>query len=476
MRREKQEEAEGDDPAADTPPAEEPADPPPAADAPEADRPEMAPEDDGPPAPLTAPVPAGEGDAAPAAPAPAEPTADAPAADAPPADEPAVGDAAPPTPDREPPPEFFPLDEARRAGIRERLKQERVDAALAEKIGAAAEFMYVLGGDVWAEVPDPENPEVTLSPEEIETAREEARQVIAGKLAEYAEANDLEYVSTDFVGVSDIGDDTYPVMLAEAGFDADPFSRRDLLVAPLFGNFDGQLYQPVRTGSRPDTGDGFAVWKTDQRYAAEQELTDPGVREAVVAAYKRREAAKLALERAEELAAEASQEGVTLADAVAGQAAAGPAPAVAEGEDVDEDAPAELEVEPTGPFPRLRLTRQGGQFGQFLPPVPAPARVPGVGDASDEFLDAAFGTLTPGEAAAAANMDGDVVYVLELNDRTPDGEGLKDLYADFLRDAATNPGVYARVNERAAYDSQRAFIDGLFEKYGVSGLERAQTP
>ena len=414
----------------------------------------------------------------PAPPPPAEPMTEDDAE--PPADIDAEpqGEAAPPAPaaaDAPPPPEFFPLDEARRASIRERLKRERVDAAVADKIGAAAEEMYTLGSDVWAEVPDPADPAVDLTEAQIEQARQDARETIAGKMVEYAEANGLEYVSTEFVGVRDIQEDTYPVMLAEAGFDADdPFAQRQLLVAPLFGNFAGPLYQVVRTGARPDTGDGFAVWKTDQRYAAEQELTEPGVRDAVVAAWKREKAAELAKARAEEIAAIASRADKTLGDAIAGQTATGEAPAeaAADGEEV----PQILEVRPTGPFTRLRLNRQTGAFGQPLPPTPGPAAVPGVGSASDEFLDAAFGSLTVGEAAAAANADGDVVYVLELNDRSPDGENLKDLYEDFLRDAATNPGLYARVNDRANYDSQRAFIDGLFEKYGVSGLDRGPVP
>ena len=521
-------EPNGDEPEADAPPTDEPAGEEPNGDEPNADEPKLpfaaagfrgvafaavqdAPEQDelgqAAPArpPVTAPKPvasaSSRGGQEPPPPAetpepPAEPamTDDATATDAPAPPPPAPmtdgeeapetqadvepqGDAAPPAPaaDDAPPPEFFPLDEARRAAIRERLKREAVDAAVAEKVGAAAEVMYTLGSDIWAEVPDPADPSVDLTEAQIERARTEARQTIAGEMDDYAKANGLEYVSTEFVGVRDIEEDTYPVMLAEAGFDADdPFAQRELLVAPLFGNFAGPLYQVVRTGSRPDTGDGFAVWKTDQRYAAEQELTEPGVREAVVAAFKRREAAKLARERAEALAKVASQPDKTLGDAVAGQTAVGKAPAEAAADGAD--VPQLLEVEPTGPFTRLRLNRQTGAFGQPLPPVPGPASVPGVGSASDEFLDAAFGSLTVGRAAAAANADGDVVYVLELNDRTPDGEGLEDLYEDFLRDAATNPGLYARVNDRANYDSQRAFIDGLFEKYGVSGLDRGPAP
>ena len=486
----RQEKGEADD---------EPVDPAPA-DPPAGENTESA-EADAAMADATAATDAGDEGTADALPVPPAPDAEADDAEPDDADAPAEGEAAPPAPMRdaptddppagdgaaevdaaaqEPPPEFFPLDESRRAAIRERLKRERVDAAVEEKVSAAAEVMYTLGSDVWAEVPVPEDPSVDLSEAELEELREQARQTIAGRLTEYAEENGLEYVSTEFVGVDDVAEDTYPVMLAETGFDTDdPFAQRDLLVARLFGSFTGPLYQVVRTGVRPDSGDGFAVWKTDQRYSAEQELTDPGVREAVVAAYKRRKAVELAQARAEALAAEASEEGKTLADVVAGQSLTGPLPpdaSEAAPEEGEPEVPLALEVEPTGPFTRLRLNRPTGPFAQFSPPTPGPAGVPGVGAVSEEFLDAAFDDLSVGEAAAAEDADGAVVYVLELNDREPDGDQLEDLYEDFLRDAATNPGIYARVNDGAAYDSQRAFIDGLFEKYGVSGVERPAAP
>ena len=431
-----------------------------------------------PPAPQPADPPAADAPAAPA-------MADEPAADAPPAqameeemedtqeeeeetpDEPAVGEAAPPAPDREPPPEFDPLTPDRVESIRQQLKDARVQEELDRRVTAAAEFMYTLGSDVWAEVPDPENPDVTLSPAEIDELRDQARERIETEMRAYAAENGLEYVNTDFVGVEAFAEDAYPVMLAETGSGrADPFAPRDLAVQSLFENFTGPLFQVVRTGFRPDTGDGFAVWKTDQRYAAEQELTDPGVRDLVVAAFKRQKAAELAAARAAELAKEASREGVTLADAVADQTVTGPRPA-----DAGEDVPA-LEVQPTGPFTRLRLARPTGPMAAFQPPTPRSNGVPGVGAVSQEFLDAAFDTLDEGEAGVATDADGTVVYVLELNARTPDGENLKELYPDFLRDAATSPGLYARVGDRAAFDSQRAFVNGLFDKYGVSGLDR----
>ena len=356
-----QDDPEGDDPGGDDPPRRPVTAPKPVAGASSDAAAKTDSEESAPDAPA---------DAAPPVPAAGKPM-DAAAApgdgNAPPAaDEPAVGEVAPPAPEREPPPEFYPLDAERTESIRQQLKNARVEEETDRRINAALEFMLALGSDVWAELPDPNDPDVTLSEAEIESFRQEARKRIAAEMRGYAEEHGLTYGETDYVGVEDIRDeDADPVLLAESGSGrADPFAPRELAVASLFENFTGPLYQIVRTGARPETGDRFAVWKTGQRYSAPQELAEPGVREAVVAAFKRQKAAELARARAQELAAAASKEGVTLADAVAGRTATGPA-----GED-DADA---LEVQPTGPFTRMRLTRPSGRWRRSSRPSPSPA-------------------------------------------------------------------------------------------------------
>ena len=386
--------------------------------------------------------------------------ADAPAMTAPPApeppaaDEPAVGDEAPPEPTRAPPPEFQPLDADRMESLRAELLRAKVTAELERRTTAAADFMYTLGSEVWANVPDPRDPATTQSEEEIEALRDAARAETAKRLKAFAAENGFGYSATPFLAPADLGSEQYPVTRAEARA-ASPTARPELAIGPFFANLEGPLYQVVRTGVAPDTGDHFAAWKIDQRYSAEQALTDEGVRDAVVAAFKRQKAAELAEARAEALAAKASESGVSLRKAVEGETVTGKP----DGEP--------LEVSETGPFTRLRLERPTGQLAFFQPPTPRPNPVPTIGSASPDFLEAAFDTLTPGAATAVPAFDPDRSFTIELLAREPSDAALSEMYESFLKDAATNPGLYNSAGDEVAGAAQRAFVEGLFEKYGV---------
>ena len=126
-----------------------------------------------------------------------------------------------------------------------------------------------------------------------------------------------------------------------------------------------------------------------------------------------------------------------------------------------------LEVSETGPFTRLRLERPTGQLAFFQPPTPRPNPVPTIGSASPEFLEAAFDTLTPGAATAVPAFDPDRSFTVELLAREPSDAALSEMYESFLKDAATNPGLYNSAGDEVAGAARRAFVEGLFEKYGV---------
>ncbi|MFH5802925.1 hypothetical protein [Alienimonas sp. DA493] len=390
----------------------------------------------------------------PAEPAMTEQPADAPAEDS--AEEPAEGADAPPAPTREKPEEFLPLNAERTEEIRERLKRDAVSEEMTRRIDAARDFMFLLGEEVWSEVPSPDDPASDVTEEEAEELRTAARETIAERMATYAEENGLTYNRLPFLGLNELIDGDYPVATAEI-----PGSARtgqpQLAIAPLLGNFQTPLFNDVRVGETPDGSALYAIWKADQRLPAEQELTDEGVREAVVAAFKRQKAAEAAAARADELAEQASAEGVTLQQVVEGQTVTG-----AEGG-------APLEIQETGPFRRLRVNRPTGLEAFLSGPSPARNPVPTFenGLVSEEFLDAAFDDLAPGEAAGVPGFRPDRSLTVELKSRQPSDEELSTLYENFLEEAAAEPRLYRQAGIEERRVALEAFINGLFEKYGV---------
>ncbi|MEM9702042.1 MAG: hypothetical protein AAF907_06325, partial [Planctomycetota bacterium] len=445
---------QSDEPASsDQPPAETPSPKP--AEKPEAEKPEAEkPKAEQPPAggekpAMSEPADAGEsaGDGA-AATEPGD-------AEEQPGEDEAEGDEPPPMVEPE---EYLPLDEARREAIRQRLRDRAIDAAMAARIEAASNAMYAIVEDVWATVPSANDPESDLSEEDVEKLREEARTKIAERMTAYAEENGLSYKRLPFNAYPDLANFKGTVGAAlEADGDR---ARSRLAIDPLFTNLRSPLFDNVRIGNgRDEKGvltEKFAVWKTDQREASQQELEDEGVREAVTEAFKLLKAGEAAAARAKELAERASQEDKTLAE-------------IAETETVTgEEGSEALNVLETKPFFRLGLVQptiedmMRGVRAATIRRNPVPTMESG--RASEEFLDAAFDDLEPGAAKGVPGALPDHAVAVELIGREPTDERLPELYENFLRQARDNPRRY----QNAAGPSQQAaivaFVDGLFEK------------
>ncbi|NNJ25345.1 hypothetical protein [Alienimonas chondri] len=400
---------------------------------------------------------------------------------APTADDEGDGDeAAPPAPKPE---EFLPLDPARREAIRARLKREAVSEEMTRRINAARDAMYVLGEEVWANVPNPEDPTVELSEEEVAELRTEARATIAQRMEAYAKKNGLTYKRLPFLSYpelvegeegatddekaddetadgdedeeeNDVGRESVGAAMAPS---ENQFQQSGLAIDPLAANLRSPLFSDVRIGETPGGTALFAIWKADQRFAEEQELTDDGVREQVVEAFKLQKAAEAAAARADVLAKQASEEGKTLKEVVEGQTVTGK----------KDGTP--LKVTETGSFLRLRVNRPSGIQAFIQGPTPVRNPVPTMenGVASEEFLDAAFDTLEPGEAAGVPGAQPDRSLVVELISREPTDERLSELYETFLQNAREDPRLYQQAGDEVRGAAINAFVTGLFDKYGV---------
>ena len=396
-----------------------------------------------PDAAMPGPTPAEE----PAAEKPAaeEPTTDAPAADPPAADGPAT--------DREPPPEFRPLEGELLEELRAQLTEAKVRAAARAKIAAAEDALYRLAGDTWADLPIPDAPGESRSDEEIETLREAARETILGEMRAYAKQHGLEYEVTPFVGIQELaGSQEYAIGRAETA-SGNPFGGGTLAIEPLFERIGSGLFV-VGTAVDPDTQDRFAFWKIADREAAVPKLDDEGVRERVVAAFKKQKARELAEARATELAGQARESKKPLtelfADATVTGKPGGEPPAV---------------LDP-GAFRWMRQSSAPNP-GMMQQPRPVMGAVPEIGPVAPAFMETVFNELKPGGVGVAPNFDRSAWYVVRLKERLPEGEELDSQRPRFLREAASSASPYApqAADERVA--AQRRWIDELFRKYGA---------
>ena len=76
-------------------------------------------------------------------------------------------------------------------------------------------------------------------------------------------------------------------------------------------------------------------------------------------------------------------------------------------------------------------------------------------------------SINRGEAAGVRGFDPDRSFTIELLNRTPPDDELAELYETFLQEAAENPGLYGQAASESRNESLQAFVEGLFEEYGV---------
>ncbi|MBX3415308.1 MAG: hypothetical protein KF708_21670 [Pirellulales bacterium] len=162
-------------------------------------------------------------------------------------------------------------------------------------------------------------------------------------------------------------------------------------------------------------GNRYLFWKTNE--VKEFVPTFEQVREQVVREWKLREARKLALAHAEELAARAREAKKPLQEVFAGDAG--------------------LEVASTGPF--SWLTHGSVPVGLTPNQPPRLSTVQGVSDAGQSFMRTVF-HLAPGEVGVAMNQPEDVAYVVQLESTTPSETVLRETFmaSNFNRYASSS--------------------------------------
>jgi hypothetical protein len=203
----------------------------------------------------------------------------------------------------------------------------------------------------------------------------------------------------------------------------------------IFGR-DVELYQPISTVDLD--GNRYLAMKTQDIPGKVPTLDE--VRSEVVRAWKLREAGKLALKRAEELAKKAQDAGGSLTDAIAGDAS--------------------LKIIKTDPFAFFTIgnvSRDTQQVQSFRLSEPD-----GIAAAGPEFMEKVF-ALKEGEVAAAPNHDHTIAYVAKIAEHQ---DTLPELQQAFLGEDYNWYGVPAMA--RGHFISARSVvISDMFKSYDV---------
>ncbi len=338
-----------------------------------------------------------------------EPTASSEAADAAP-----TAELAAPV---EKPKDFQPLDEVRDQ-IRRVIAEAKVNEQLVELISSVESelnesYMDYFGASVNAEDAGKEPPPPPAA---------------LADLTPIAQKNGLVYQKTDPASMLELRDTPIGASV-----------RLDQGNVPFFYSIFGrdvELYQPIATYDLDNN-----------RYLAMKTQDIPGkvptldeVRDEVVRAWKLREAGKLALAKAEELAKKAQDGGGLLTDVTAGDAS--------------------LQVKKSDPFAFFTIgtvSRDTQQVQSFRLSEPD-----GIVAAGPEFMEKVF-DLGDGEVAAAPNHDQSVVYVVRIAEHL---NSAPELQQAFLAEDYNWYGVPAMARGHFI-TARNAVIADMFESSGV---------
>ncbi|NOX56967.1 MAG: hypothetical protein GXP27_21505 [Planctomycetes bacterium] len=364
-------------------------------------------------------------------------------------------------------PKYRPLDEELKAEIRERLKDERIRAALQKAIEHALEKMRELGYRHSAPKGDPEH----LTADQI-----------AAELKAYAKKNGLHYAETPLLSAKELEEsEDYPIGQAIPPTE-NPFERQGAptVTQRVFGQETLQLFMPdvaedIVTNSR------FAYWATKDVPEHVPTFDEPGVREQVVRAWKLQQARPKAEARAKQLAERARK---ALAGETDEAAAKKTLANVLNDETVTgvSKGPA-LNVVSTPQFSWLTMTSPSvPPLNPFQPPPTPTVQLtdlsPLVTKAGEQFMRTVFNKLQPGEVGVAPNADKTVYYVVYLKERipsTPEAEAA--MREQFLKENPFASQPFQQLTRRERSEVYLKWLEEFQRKYEVrwNKQEEAET-
>lgn len=352
-----------------------------------------------------------------------------------------------------PAPAVRKLDDELRSEIRDQLLRERTREKMQRVVEEALNFMRELELRL-ANLPEDAD---YLTPKQ---ALEELRA--------YGEKNGLVYAETPLLSAFELqNSEEYPIGSAVDQLFSDPFNPRPAtsVLEQVFTSEPREVFRS-RSVTHPETDSRFVYWKIEDRAEYEPEsLSDPGIREQVVATWRELQAREKAQARAAELARTAAAADQPLSEIFAGQTVTGTA-----------DGPAISVLHPPS-FSWLSKADPRLSPNPFTTPPPELTRLRNVpGRIGESFMETVFNELRPGEAGVAHSVDKDYFYVVRVHDRSYGrADDLAGFREAFLREPVFGQyftSDYPKLAQGELASYQTDWSEALFQKHGAEIIPR----
>ncbi len=320
-----------------------------------------------------------------------------------------------------------------------------------------------------------ENPEATDSDVEAHVADlnkklDAAATDIVKQATTYAEKSGLTFVETDLISQQELLDnEDYEIGSAREPIEnIDPtsqFTEPDTVATLAFRSATREFFADTAEGQFDDTR--YVYWLTEKEAAHEPTFDEAGIREQVEAAWRARQGAPKAEERAKKLA-----ETVT--------AAIGEKPmpeAVIDETVTGEEEGDQVSVMTSIPFTWLRQSFQGMQMNPFMGPQPTVefGVIPGIDNVDDNFMRT-VAEMNVGDVKVIPNGDKSSYYVVHLKSRSPSGADdpqLEQLRQQFISEDAPFSPVFRQLATGEQQSINQRWFATFMGNYGVD-LESLQ--
>jgi hypothetical protein len=300
---------------------------------------------------------------------------------------------------------YKPLDDSLRDNIREKVLQERREKIMKEESDRAFEAMRDAGARLST------SPDIKLTEPNAEQLKMIERRS-EEELRKIADSLGMKFDKTPLINERELTEIPGLGRAVEAGMNDAPRSDIQTIVDLAFGSealcrvFKAEAINPEAS---------YIAWKVQDAPVHVPRLTEPGIREQVVNAWKRVESLPLARKRATELADRIRKQGNDLKAALAGETVTGN--------------PRGLAVTVSGESPEFSFYRDSSapsMFGQRGPSIALDKPIV-VNNPGRKFMKVVFDELGPDDVGIALNDDASVYYVVKVTSRRPaDREAFKD--------------------------------------------------
>jgi hypothetical protein len=367
-----------------------------------------------------------------------------------------------------PEPKYRPLDNDLKEEIKDEIRKERTAKILAEKSEIALNKMRIMK-DKLLDI----DFEESFTDEEKELEDKEKKKLLEEKLKpliedinselkKFAEENNMEYVVTKPLSYQELIDE-----------EKNPFGRAATPISQNFGRNRTSLIDVMNSsqvlvpteGEIPSNNHRIVYWKIrDIASRVPEELSEEGIKEAVIKSYKEFKALDLAKTRAEELQQLVTNSKKSLLEALGEQNIS-----------TKEGSP-KLSLLESQNFswtsfpstPRLNMFEP--------PPLPRISPITGFDFVDNEIMKTLFEKLKPGETGIVKDAGSTAYYVVQPKNRKPSSEGeMEAVRSNFLTsNMFFRFSPYSSIFRNTSVNGNAAFAKSLREKYNMQILEREE--